>query len=36
MSNHILKCHNNSLLLYHLVCPIKYRTVFYLSLLRRA
>jgi putative transposase len=25
MSEHILKSHNKSLLLYHLVCPIKYR-----------
>ena len=25
MSEHIHKSHNNSLLLYHLVCPIKYR-----------
>ena len=25
MSEHILKRHNKSLLLYHLVCPIKYR-----------
>ena len=25
MSDHILKSHNKSLLLYHLVCPIKYR-----------
>ena len=25
MSNHIHKRHNKSLLLYHLVCPIKYR-----------
>jgi putative transposase len=26
MSDHIHKSHNKSLLLYHLVCPIKYRT----------
>ena len=25
MSEHIFKRHNKSLLLYHLVCPIKYR-----------
>ncbi len=25
MSNHILKSHNKSLLMYHFVCPIKYR-----------
>ncbi|TAL60645.1 MAG: IS200/IS605 family transposase, partial [Bacteroidetes bacterium] len=25
MSEHIYKRHNKSLLLYHLVCPIKYR-----------
>ena len=25
MSEHILKSHNKSLLLYHIVCPIKYR-----------
>jgi putative transposase len=25
MSEHIFKPHNKSLLLYHLVCPIKYR-----------
>ena len=25
MSDHILKSHNKSLLLYHLVCPVKYR-----------
>ena len=25
MSNHILKRHNKTLMLYHLVCPVKYR-----------
>ncbi|MCE5248893.1 IS200/IS605 family transposase, partial [bacterium] len=25
MSEHILKRHNKSLLLYHIVCPAKYR-----------
>ena len=25
MSNHILKRHNKTLILYHLVCPVKYR-----------
>jgi len=25
MSEHIIKSHNKSLLLYHLVCPVKYR-----------
>src|SRR3989338_5737978 len=25
MSEHVLKRHNKSLLLYHLVCPVKYR-----------
>ncbi|GAA3625263.1 transposase [Flavivirga jejuensis] len=28
MSGHIHKTHNKSLLLYHLVCPIKYRRKF--------
>ena len=27
MSEHIYKSHNKSLLLYHLVCPIKYRRI---------
>ena len=25
MSEHVYKCHNKNLLLYHIVCPVKYR-----------
>jgi REP-associated tyrosine transposase len=31
MSEHILKRHNKSLLLYHIVCPSKYRRIIFID-----